>query len=119
VIADDLRLVDQANLKSIIRGLEQVKVSVASIRDFPFYVQGIPEVDATHLELFDIPTTMKSSREAVRRIFPEEYLGPNNLRSRAERREISNFERTLRLLIDEVPVWKSHIKYRYLTEFLR
>ena len=119
VIPDDLRLVDQPNLKNIIRGLEQVKVNNSSFRDFPFYVQGVPDVGTTHLELFDIPTTMKSSRESVRRIFPEENLGRNNLRVRAERREVSNFERTLRLLIDEVPVWKARIKYRYLTEFIQ
>ncbi|MBA3963795.1 MAG: nucleotide-binding protein [Chthoniobacterales bacterium] len=119
VIADDLRLVEQDNLRSIIRGLEQVKVTASGFRDFPFYVQSVPAEGDTHLELFDIPTTMKSCRRAIQKIFASEYLGKNNLQKRAEQREISNFEHTLRLLIDDVPVWKPNIKYRYLSEFVR
>jgi nucleotide-binding STING sensor domain-containing protein/predicted nucleotide-binding protein with TIR-like domain len=119
VIADDLRLVEQASLKSILRGLEQVTVRNSRFRDFPFYLQSIPAEGAKHLELFDIPTTMKSSRRAIQRIFPSEYLGRNTLQQRAEQREVNNFEHTLRILIDDTPVWKPNIKYRYLSEFIR
>lgn len=119
VVADNLKLVDPVSLRSIVKGLKHVKVNSPSFRDFPFYIQSIPDAQSKHIEFFDIPTTMKASNETILRIFKEEYVGKSKLQFRAEQREIANFERTLRLLVDEVPAWKSHIKYRYLSEFIR
>ena len=124
VIPDDLKLVEHAALRSLIKGLTQVVISNSdtkkpgALRDFPFYIQALPEPGSTHLELFDVPTTMKSARRAVQKIFPTSNLGKDNSQAVAELREINNFERTLRMLVSDNPVWEQSIKYRYLTEFV-
>ena len=118
LIADDLRLVENKNLKGALRGLDQVKVTSSVFRDFPFYVQAKPDPSSETLDLFDIPTTMSSSKEAVRRIFKEEYVGVGDLQKRAEEREIANFEKTLGLLLDERPFWKPRVKFQNLSDYL-
>ncbi|WP_213959326.1 MULTISPECIES: STING domain-containing protein [unclassified Variovorax] len=118
VIPDDLKFVEQTNLKGLLRGLSQVTVSSGTLRDFPLYIHVLPAEDSTHLELFDVPTTMKSARRAIQKIFPAAYVGQVGRQTAAEQREISNFERALRLLISEHVLWEPNIKYRYLSEFL-
>lgn len=115
IIPDRLELLDDDNLKSILRGLKSVKINNSRFREFPFYMQAVPPEGTTHLDLFDIPTTMRSSREAIVRIFREEYVGKSGLQSRAEKREVANFERTLRLLLHERPIWEKDIKFQYLS----
>ncbi|MEJ8848165.1 STING domain-containing protein [Variovorax rhizosphaerae] len=118
VIPDDLQLLEQTNLKGLLRELSQVTVSGGVLRDFPFYIKALPAGDSTHLELFDVPTTMKSARRAIEKIFPAAYLGDDARQAAAELREISNFERALRLLIRPHLLWEANIRYRYLSEFI-
>jgi hypothetical protein len=118
IIPDRLELLDDENLRSILRGLTSVKVNNSKFREFPFYIQTLPAEGTTHLELFDIPTTMRSSRETIRRIFGKDYVGNSDLQERAEKREVANFEKTLNLLLNERPVWKKFIKFQYLSEYL-
>ena len=118
VIPDKLILLDDANLKNILRGLKSVKINNSQFREFPFYMQALPSKKKPHLELFDIPTTMKASRETILRIFKEEYVGKSNLQTRAEIRETGNFEKTLRLMLEERPAWRNYISFRYLSEFV-
>jgi hypothetical protein len=51
------------------------------------------------LELFDIPTTLLASREAINVILGEQFLGPSRDREKLEKREMKNFEKTLTYLI--------------------
>jgi hypothetical protein len=118
VIPDELKMLDDMNLKSVLRRLTSVKIDNQNFREFAFYMQAVPPADATHLDLFDIPTTLRASRETVQRIFKQEYVGKSKLQARAEAREVANFEKTLRLLIAEVPAWERNIQYHHLSEFL-
>ncbi|VWX61582.1 conserved hypothetical protein [Burkholderiales bacterium 8X] len=124
IIPDDLKLVELTTLKSLIKGLKQVTVtsdpgSSGALRDFPFYIQSkLGSNDSDHLELFDVPTTMKSARRAIQKIFPSTHIGKDDKHLLAEKREIANFERTLRFLLSENPIWESSVKYRYLSEFI-
>lgn len=117
IVPDRLDVLDQDKFKKILRGLEPVTVK-CRLREFPFYIKGIPAEGTTHLDLFDIPTTMRASRETICRVFREEYVGVNDLQVQAERREVSNFERTLQLLLNEHPRWQRYVKFVYLSDFL-
>jgi hypothetical protein len=118
IIPDKLELLDNDNLKSILKRLTLVRIKNSQFREFPFYVQGIPLQETKHLDLFDIPTTMRTSRETIKRIFTGEFVGRSDLQSRAEKREVANFERTLRLLLEERPIWKKSIEFQHLSDFI-
>ena len=118
LIPDWLELLDDQNLRYILRGLVRVSVNSSLFRDFPFYMQATPDFNEGHLEFFDIPTTMRSSREAIMRIFKEEYIGKSDLRMRAEAREVRNFERTLHLLLKERPIWQKYINFQNLSDYI-
>jgi hypothetical protein len=53
------------------------------------------------LQLFDIPTTLLASREAIKLLLKESFIGPDRERQKLERREALNFSRTLSQLIDD------------------
>jgi hypothetical protein len=118
IIPDKLELLDNDNLKSILKNLTSVRIKNSQFREFPFYMQAIPLQGKKQLDLFDIPTTMRTSRETIKRIFTGEFVGRNDLQSRAEKREVANFERTLHLLLEERPIWKKSIKFEYLSDFI-
>lgn len=118
LMPDDLWLVHNKNFASVLRGLTQVKVTSSVFREFPFYVQAAPTDGVAVLELFDIPTTLSSSKQAVEKIFREEYVGKGDLQRKAEEREIMNFEKTLRLLLAEHPFWRSRVHFRSLAGHL-
>jgi hypothetical protein len=118
IIPDKLELLDDDNMKSILKRLTLVRIKNSQFREFPFYMQALPPEGTKHLDLFDIPTTMRTSRETIKRIFTGEFVGRNDLQSRAEKREAANFERTLHLLLEERPIWKKSIEFQYLSDFI-
>jgi hypothetical protein len=78
----------------------QINVDTA-FRPFPFYVSGKIGRQAKAVTLFDIPTTMLSSRIAIEHIFTPDFLARENTRQILEDREIANFERTLRIMVPD------------------
>jgi hypothetical protein len=75
---------------------KQIVVSTKS-RNFPFYIQG--DVTGTQSPiLFDVPTTLLSSRIAIDEIFPADFLARENTRTHLESREIANFQRTVEIV---------------------
>jgi hypothetical protein len=57
------------------------------------------------LELFDIPTTLASCAHAVRLYWGKQTTGQTREERELHAREIVNFERTLRNLLDEEENW--------------
>ncbi|GAB2562157.1 TIR domain-containing protein [Spirosoma aerophilum] len=78
--------------------LKQITVNT-SFRPFPFYIEG--DVNEENVNFFDIPTTLLSSLETVNRIFSQDFLVRDNNLDRIQRREISNFEKTIRILVPD------------------
>lgn len=78
----------------------QISVTTA-FRPFPFYVSGEVDKQVGAITLFDIPTTMLSSRIAIEHIFTSDFLARENTRQILEDREIANFERTLRIMVPD------------------
>jgi len=94
-----LQDLDVDALKTRTAQYKQIVVK-ATGRDFPFYISGTTNGEKS-ISLFDIPTTMLSSKIAIDRIFSAEFLARENTASRLEEREIANFERTLRIMVPE------------------
>ncbi len=90
---DDL---EEAILKSRTRRLTKVRLET-TFRSYPFYVDG--DLDGDPLKLFDIPTTLSASKHAIEAAFSPRFLSDKRNLVRIERREISNFEKTLRLVL--------------------
>jgi len=76
--------------------LKQITVDT-TFRPFPFYIEG-DVTDEKNVNFFDIPTTLLSSLETINRIFDNDFLIRDKNFERIERREISNFEKTIRIL---------------------
>ena len=92
------------SLRERTKKLTEVYIS-SPVRSFPFYFSGSVDLSSDAFELFDIPTTLRSSRIAIDMIFSKEFLEQDDgvNRKRLESREIANFEHTLRVLFpDEV-----------------
>lgn len=87
-------------LKQRTSSLRQIKVDTA-FRQFSFYVSGKISKTKKKITLFDIPTTMLSSRAAIDHIFSKDFLASDNNRQVLEDREIANFERTLRIMVPD------------------
>jgi predicted nucleotide-binding protein len=87
-----------AILKRKTNNLKQITVNT-SFRPFPFYLEG--NVDENNLNFFDIPTTLLSSLETINRIFSADFLARENNLEKIHRREISNFEKTIRMLVPD------------------
>jgi len=68
-------------------------------RSFPFYIDG--DIASEAITLFDIPTTMFSSKIAIERIFSADFLARDHTAQHLESREIANFEHTLRLMVPD------------------
>jgi hypothetical protein len=68
-------------------------------RSYPFYVSGSPK--AGRLVFYDYPTTLRASLEAVRLALAGPYLGYGKHHQILDEREIKNFERTLRILLND------------------
>lgn len=87
------------NFRMKTANLKQITVDT-TFRPFPFYIEG-DLTDENNVNFFDIPTTLLSSLETINRIFDQDFLVRNNNFERIERREISNFEKTIRILVPD------------------
>ena len=107
-----LKDLEPAGLAARTRQLNQVVLTTPS-RSYPFYVNTAEELgrEGDDLDLFDIPTIMLASKRAIDRIFGDAFLADEERRELVESREIANFERTLRLLIDDATE-EHHFSFR-------
>jgi hypothetical protein len=99
MLPERLQDLESDQLKERTAQYKQIKVTTR-VREFPFYIKG----DIQHgkrITLFDIPTTMLSSKIAIERIFSEEFLARGDTARHLESREIANFERTLRIMVPD------------------
>jgi hypothetical protein len=87
------------NLNHIAYGMTKVNIQSKS-RPYPFYLEGDIH-DEDNLNFFDIPTTLLASLETIEKVFEEDFLERDNIRESIERREIGNFEKTLRKLLKD------------------
>ncbi|GAB3639308.1 hypothetical protein GCM10027422_48990 [Hymenobacter arcticus] len=87
-----------AILKRKTHNLKQIIVN-STYRPFPFYIEG--DINENTFNFFDIPTTLLSSHEMIGKIFTPEFLARDNNSDRIQRREIANFEKTLRILVPD------------------
>jgi hypothetical protein len=85
-------------LRKKTHNLKQIIVDTP-YRPFPFYIEG--EVNENTSKFFDIPTTLLSSRETINKMFSEEFLASDNNIEKIQRREISNFEKTIRIMVPD------------------
>jgi hypothetical protein len=77
----------------------QVFVLETSSRPFPFYVS--TAVVAGRVEFYDYPTTLRASHEAIRIALAGPYLAYGKHHAVLDQKEIANFERTLRILLQD------------------
>jgi hypothetical protein len=98
----DLSELAPDGLKSKVQNLIQISLRTP-FRDFPFYIRADEkDIQQTSvLQLFDIPTTLLASREAIKWILKQSFLGRNRERDKLEKREALNFHKTLAYLIDD------------------
>ena len=68
-------------------------------RSFPFYVES--KVQKGCVLFYDYPTTLRASQEAVQIALAGPYLGREEYHSLLDLKEINNFERTLRILLEK------------------
>jgi hypothetical protein len=100
------------------RGLTPIEVQggVDGRRRFPFYIDSLPHNG--YISLYDYPTTLRASWEAIDYVSRLTHILSSH-REIMERREIVNFERTLRQLLDnsiEAANIKEKVKIVYLNE---
>jgi hypothetical protein len=102
VIPNNLFELSNDNLQVSVSNLLHISIETP-FRDFPFYIGSKdynPESKA-NLSVFDIPTTLLASRKAVELILGGGSIGLSSDQENCERREIRNFELTLRKLIEK------------------
>lgn len=92
-----------SNLKPAFLGkktsaMKQITVSTP-LRSFPFYIEG--NISEDTVSFFDIPTTLLASLETVGKIFSDDFLATDDNMDRIQRREIANFEKTIRILVPD------------------
>ncbi|MBF8293921.1 MAG: hypothetical protein HW389_466 [Bacteroidetes bacterium] len=99
VIPDSLGFVEKANLELTVKIKELQQIVVHSItRDFPFYVRADFRGEK-ELHLYDVPTTLLSSRKAIELLLSKPFIGQSWDQEKLERREIRNFRLALESLL--------------------
>jgi predicted nucleotide-binding protein len=102
VVPDDLHKDYQDRIKRFIdnKHLSRLEVSGTN-RGYNFYINAEQAAKET-LRLYDIPTTLSSIDEAIKRLVPKTYIGEEEkLENMLKKREIANFVKTLEFLINE------------------
>jgi hypothetical protein len=102
VIPEKLSDVTKGSLPASVSKLVQIAIETP-FRDFPFYVRA-KDYNANPkraLSVFDIPTTLLASRNAIELILGDRSIGLTPDQERLEQREIRNFARTLQLLVNK------------------
>jgi hypothetical protein len=102
VIPNKLSEVSKGSLQLRVSNLMHIAIETP-FRDFPFYIRGndYNSESKAALSVFDIPTTLLASRKAIELILGGGSVGLTSDQEMLERREIRNFERTLRTLLDK------------------
>jgi len=102
VIPNSLDFFKQKNIEGKVaeKNLHQICVKTPT-RHFPFYVKGDIDSNNNILEIYDLPTTLLSSRKAIDLILYKPYIGLSPDHKHLEKREIQNFQMTLEWLIQE------------------
>jgi hypothetical protein len=70
-----------------------------SSRSFPFYVN--TTIQHGRVVFYDYPTTLRASHEAIRIALAGPYLGYGKHHAVLDQKEIGNFERTLKILLQD------------------
>jgi predicted nucleotide-binding protein with TIR-like domain/nucleotide-binding STING sensor domain-containing protein len=107
-----LQDLEPAQLQQRTSAYRQIAVTTL-YREFPFYIGGNPAPDAREVRLFDIPTTLLSSKIAIERIFTAEFRALKEVVDHLGSREIANFERTLQLMMPD-KIKQEHLKLSVL-----
>jgi len=100
LLPNRLSHLDPLSLKSRIKKFNEISLKTP-FRSFPFYISGKSNDENGKLELIDIPTTLLASKFAIDKVFDDNFLNHGNNREIIERKEIVNFEKTLRVLIPD------------------
>jgi hypothetical protein len=95
-----LQDLEPERLKQRTSAYRQIAVTTR-YREFPFYIGGTRARNVHKMRLFDIPTTLLSSKTAIERIFSREFRARKNIVKHLESREIANFKRTLQLMVPD------------------
>jgi hypothetical protein len=84
-------------------------------RSFPFYINS--KVKNKRLLFFDYPTTLRASHDAVQMALAGPFLGRDKHYSILDRKEINNFHRTLRILLDtpSAAEFRDNVRFKRLT----
>ena len=101
VIPDNsIGFLEKGNLEATVlqKKLQQIVVHAVT-RDFPFYVRGDFKNEDKVLNLYDVPTTLLSSRKAIELLLPKQFVGQSWDQEKLERREIRNFQLALESLL--------------------
>jgi hypothetical protein len=100
--ANRLSEITKGSLQSNVRTLVQIAIETP-FRDFPFYIRAkdYNRNPKRAPSAFDIPTTLLACRNAIELILGGRSVGLTTDQERLEQREIRNFARTSRLLIDK------------------
>jgi len=78
------------------KGVQDYQLKGAS-RSFPFFVD--TKLENKRLVFYDYPTTLRASHEAVQLALAGPYMGYSKYHAVLDEKEINNFERTLRILL--------------------
>jgi hypothetical protein len=93
--------------------LVEVKV-IAKNRSYPLYIKGVV-TNNSFLQLYDLPTTLFASMEAIEKAIPNDYADYNQMENLLQIRELRNFKKTLESYLkkDEYSLYKKYINIEY------
>lgn len=96
------RKLRDANRHAAKARVDELKLSDVSIetenRQYPFYASA--KLEKGNVVFWDYPTILKSSDEAVDHVTRGAFLGASPLKDIFDARELTNFEKSIRLLLD-------------------
>lgn len=93
------------------KGVQDFAVKAGS-RSFPFYVDS--KLEEGRLTFYDFPTTLRASHEAVQLALSGPYIGYGKHHAVLDDKEISNFERTVRILLARPQAAEFRDKVKFL-----
>lgn len=118
ILPDNLNDVSPRRYRDLFRDQSRfIKVQVGGrSRNFPFYIDS--EKTANYFKLYDYPTTLSSSYEAIQRAINQDDYYTDEQKNWLKNREIRNFHRTLKIMLEEKgAIYRNKIKFISEKEF--
>jgi len=94
------------------KNLKEMKVETTT-RKYNFYLD-YSSNESSMLHLYDLPTTLSALKKSIEVALPKSHIGESERERMLKQKEMENFCRTLKYLVDENAITRKHVEIEFI-----